>query len=128
MRKLLIILVFTLTSIASMSQNAAGVKAFIEGYKISDTLKIDDLIRIGEISLDNKDLSVVSFTLTFMDRGFLQEYKATSNKLTDEMKTALVSLKSKNMKSVKLLFENIIVRTPQNTKINIGILLYKVKI
>jgi hypothetical protein len=128
MRKIFLVLALALSSFASMSQNGAVVKAYIEGCKISDTLKIDDLIRIGEISVDNKEFSIVSFTLTFLDRGFLQEYKATSNKLTDEMKTALVGLKSKNMKSVKLLFENIIVRTPQNTKSNIGILIYKVKI
>jgi len=128
MKKIILILSIVSTSFATAGQNKDTVQAYIEGYKITDTIRIEDLLRIGGISLNNNQFSIESFSLIFMDRGFLQEFKTTSNKLTDEMKNALTNLKNKNIKSVKILFENIIVRTPQNTKSNIGMLIYKLKL
>ena len=128
MKKLVILLSIISFTIIAIGQNKGTAHAYLEGYKTNDTIRIDDLIRVGEISIDNNSFSVVNFKLVFIDGGFLAEYKSSSNKFTEEMKNALLKLKTRNTKSVKILFEDIIVLTPENTKSNIGILLFKVKI
>jgi hypothetical protein len=128
MNKLFLLLSILSVSLIAFGQNKDSVQAYIEGYKTIDTIQIDNLLRIGEISIDNNDLLIESFSLVFMDYGFLKEFKATSNKLTEEMRSALISLKARNTKSIKILFEDIVVRTPQNKRSNIGILLYRLKI
>lgn len=128
MKKLIISLALLAITSTAICQTKQNIQACIEGYKLSDTIRIDDLIRIGELSLNTQEYSIVGFGFLLMDSGFLKEFKSNSNKLTDEMKSALTDLKTKNMRMVKICFENIIIASPPNNKKNIGALLYRLKV
>jgi hypothetical protein len=128
MKRLITSLAFIAITSAAICQNKQSVQAYIEGYKMTDTIQIDDLLRIGELSLSSKEYSIDGFGFVFMDSGFLKEFKSNSNKLTDEMKSSLTMLKTKNMRVVKICFENITIAIPPDRKSNIGALIYRVKI
>jgi len=128
MKKLIISLTLLFIASTAICQSKQNIQACIEGYKLSDTIQIDDLLRIGELSLNTKEYSIVSFGLVFMGGVFLTEFKSNSNKLTDEMKSALTGLKTKNMKTVKICFENIIIASPPNNRKYLGSLIYRLKV
>ncbi|NVO10905.1 MAG: hypothetical protein HXX16_13150 [Bacteroidales bacterium] len=128
MKKLIISLALLAITSTAICQSKQNIQASIEGYKLTDTIQIDDLLRIGELSLNTKEYSIVSFGLVFMGGVFLTEFKSNSNKLTDEMKNALTDLKTKNIKTIKICFENITIAIPPSKRSNIGALIYRVKI
>ncbi len=128
MKKLIISLALLAITLAAICQTKQNIQARIEGYKLSDTLQIDDLLRIGELSLNTKEYEIVGFGFLLMDSGFLKEFKSESNKLTDEMKSALTDLKGKNMKVIKICFENIIIASPPNNWKYWGSLINKLKV
>ncbi|NOU17512.1 MAG: hypothetical protein HOO91_08135 [Bacteroidales bacterium] len=128
MKKLIISLALLAITSTAICQTKQNIQACIKGYNLTDTIQIDDLIRIGELSLNTKEYSIVGFGLVFMGGVFLTEFKSNSNKLTDEMRSALTGLKGKNMRVIKICFENITIVTPSDNRRNIGALIYRLKI
>lgn len=128
MKKLIISLALLIIASTAICQSKQNIQAYIEGHKLSDTIKIDNLIRIGELSLNTKECSIVGFSFVFIDNGFVKELKSNSNKLTDEMMSALADLKAKNVKMIKICFDNITIAIPPSRRSNIGALIYRVKI
>ena len=128
MKKLVLSFLIVAIPFIANCQNNKAIEALIPGYKQNDTIKIDDFLKIEKLSTNNKDYTIKSFTLIFMDRGFLKEFASTSNKITDEMRNAISSLKDKNIRNVKLYFDNVIIVTPQGKSVMVGSLIYKLKI
>lgn len=114
--------------IASTAVGQTNIEAFLNGYKANDTIAINDFLNIQNLSVSNSDYTVVGFQLNIMDRGFLKEFKSDSDRITQEMMTAIESLKNKNMKTTKIFFENIKVKTPEGKVKIIGGLLHIIKI
>lgn len=113
MKKFIILLLICIISINSMCQDYNSIQVQIRGYKPNDTIAIDDFLNIGELSIDNNVYVIVGFGLDFIDSGFFKEFKSNSNKLTEEMRIAITDLKKRNMKTTKIFFENIKVKSPQ---------------
>jgi hypothetical protein len=128
MKKLLFSLVLMATFFIANCQVKDNVQAQIAGYKYNDTIKIDDFLRIGEISLNSKDYSIESFILSFTYGGFKMEYKSNSKRLTEEMKKELMIYRGKKDIQVLLISLFDISVTKPNTKpIKIGDLIFRVK-
>lgn len=124
---ILLIVFFAISELANCQDNKT-ILAEIRGHKPNDTITIDDFLNIGELSIEKAGYEIVSFGLDFMDSGFFQEFKSNSNKLTEEMRSAITKLKKRNMNVTKIFFENIRVKSPQGMIISGGGLLYVLKI
>lgn len=123
MKRLILILVLCTISFIANCQDKANIQVQIRGYMPFDTIMIDDFLNIGELSINNNDYVIEGFGLDFMDSGFFKEFRSNSNKLTDEMKSAITDLKKRNMKFTKMFFEDIKVKSPQGKTMIIGGLL-----
>ncbi len=128
MRTLILLIAFVAISSIAKCQDNITVQSEIRGYMPNDTIGIDEFLKIGELSIDKAGYDIVSYGLDFMDSGFLQEYKSNSNKLTEEMRSAITNLKKKNMKVTKIFFEDIKIKSPKGIIISGGGLLYVLKI
>lgn len=122
------ILLIVATSLVSIAAGQANAVAFFNGYKANDTITINEFLNIQNLSVSNKDYTIVGFQLNIMDRGFLKEFKSNSDKITPEMKYALENLKNMNMKVTKIFLEDIKVKTPEGKIKTIGGLLHIIKI
>jgi hypothetical protein len=127
MKKLLVLFVFVAACSIAAGQTKEAVKAIIPGYKINDTIKVDDLLFINGITLSNKSYKIISFALAYEDAGYNVRYQAKSNLMTQEMKNGLKKLKNKNYVFTKIYFEDILVKTPQGKQIKINPLIYTLK-
>ena len=84
---------FSLCCIAEymgISQNIDNAQAMIDGYKSKDTIKTADFLKLSEITLNNKDYWIVSFTMLYTFGAYDIEPGSASNKITDVMKGALM--------------------------------------
>lgn len=126
MRKLILLAIAS--CIVSTTSGQTNIEVFLNGHKGSDTIAIDNFLSIQNLSVSNKDYTVAGFQLNIMDRGFLSEFRSSSDKITQEMMNAIEALKNKNMKTTKIFFENIKVKTPEGNVKDIGGLLYIIKI
>ncbi len=126
MRKLILLAIAS--CIVSITTGQTNIEVFLNGHKGNDTIAIDDLLRIQNLSVSNNDYMVVGFQLNIMDRGFLKEFRSSSDKITQEMINAVEALKNKNIKTSKIFFENIKVKMPEGNVKDIGGLLYIIKI
>jgi hypothetical protein len=127
MKKLVFSLFFIAVTLIAICQDNANIKALIAGYKPNDTIRISDCSKLSEISLNNKGYSVVSFTLLFTDNGYDFEYVSSSNKFTNEMKSALSKLILKDNGIKNMIIKDINVQSSQNKKVKIENLIYKLK-
>ncbi len=126
MRKLILLAIAS--CIVSITAGQTNIEVFLNGHKGGDTIAIENFLSIQNLSVSNKNYMVVGFQLNIMDRGFLKEFRSSSDKITQEMMNAIETLKNKNMKTTKIFFENIKVKTPEGNVKDIGGLLYIIKI
>jgi|GEM_PF-5550107 len=126
MRKLILLAIAS--CIVSTTSGQTNIEVFLDGHKGGDTIAIENFLSIQNLSVSNKDYTVAGFQLNIMDRGFLREFRSSSDKITQEMMNAIEALKNKNMKTTKIFFENIKVKTPEGNVKDIGGLLYIIKI
>ncbi|MGE0076922.1 MAG: hypothetical protein AB7S48_03590 [Bacteroidales bacterium] len=126
MKRLILLIIVCSTTSISIGQNS--IQAFLDNYKASDTIAINDFLNIQSLSISNSDYTIAGYQLNIMDRGFLKEFKSDSDKITDEMRDAIENLKGKNIKTTKIFFEDIKVKTPVGKIKNIGGLLHIIKI
>lgn len=126
MKKLILLAIAS--CIVSITAGQTNIEVFLNGHKGNDTIAIDNFLSIQNLSVSNKDYTVAGFQLNIMDRGFLREFRSSSDKITQEMMNAIEALKNKNMKTTKIFFENIKVKTPEGNVKDIGGLLYIIKI
>lgn len=123
----LIILIMA-CSIASTTMGQNNIQVYINGHNGVDTITINEFMNIQHLSINNSNYTITGFQLNIMDRGFLKEFKRDSNEITEEMRNAVGSLKGKNMKTAKIFFEDIKVKTPEGKIKTIGGLLHIIKI
>lgn len=128
MKNLLFSLTLTVFSLVANCQNSDNVEAMIDGYKSKDTIKIADFLKLSELSLNNKDYWIVSFTMLYTDGTYDIELGSSSNKITDAMKRALLNLKDRDTKIHSLIFKDINVQKAQTKKIEISNLICRLKI
>jgi len=126
MRKLILLAIAS--CIVSTTSGQTNIEVFLNGHKGGDTIAIDNFLSIQNLSVSNNDYTVAGFQLNIMDRGFLKEFRSSSDKITQEMMNAIEALKNKNMKTAKIFFENIKVKTREGNVKDVGGLLYIIKI
>jgi hypothetical protein len=128
MKNLVTSILFMTISFIAICQNNDNIKALITGYKENDTIKLDDFLKIKEISLNKNNYTVISFVLVYTDNKYDFMMKGNSNNLNDEMKKRLLNFKNMNRKFLKITLKAITVQTPQNEQIKISPLKYILKI
>jgi hypothetical protein len=131
MKKLLISFAIIAISLIANCQNTDNVQAMIPGYKMKDTIKMVDFLKLSEISLNNKEYSILEFRISFEDNGLFRSYNNNSNnKITDQMKNSLSNIKDKikDRDIIKIYIENITVQKSLGKEINISPLIYNLKI
>lgn len=105
-----------------------NIQTRIPNYKENDTIKLDDLLKIRNIFLCDKNYPVVSFVLVYTYSNYDYMMVSNSNNLTEDMKNRLMKFKNMNVKFLKISFKAITVRTPQNEEIKTRALKYNLKI
>lgn len=117
MKRIITSLVFILIAFIASSQDKNNIKIQMRGYKENDTVRIDDLLKIKDIFLCNKNYPVVSFVFvyTYGLNDFMMI--SNSNNLTEDMKNRLIKFRSMNVAVMKISFKAITVVTPQNEQI-----------
>lgn len=128
MKKEVLSLVFAAMSLFAESQDYLNTHALLAGHQFSDTIKIEDIFKFSEIVLDNKDYSIVSFSLFFRDSGYDYEFRSNSNKITDEMKEALLNIKQRDTKLKIIVFKDIYIQRTKGKVVKIGDSIYKMKL
>jgi hypothetical protein len=93
------------------------ITAQIAGYKLNDTIKIDELIKSGELIPADKS-EIVSFTLLFTYNGSDYKFFSKSGKMTEEMKKALSWIKPAKNEIRIIIFKDITIET-ENKERNI---------
>jgi beta-lactamase regulating signal transducer with metallopeptidase domain len=104
------------------------VQAVITGYKMNDTIKMADFLKLSEISLNNREYSVLSFQLAFEDNGIDFIAHSNSNKITEEQKNIFLKRKDKTKDIIRIYIERIKVQQSQGNIIDIPPLIYSLKI
>jgi len=128
MKKKVLSLVFATMSLFAESQDYLNTHALLAGHQFSDTIKIEDIFKFAEIVLDNKDYSIVSFSLFFRDSGYDYEFRSNSNNITDEMKEALLNIKQRDTKLKIIVFKDIYIQRTKGRVVKIGDSIYKLKL
>jgi len=124
MKKLLIFFALVAISFAANCQNNVKVQAMIAGYKINDTIKVADFLKLTEISLNNKEYSIVSFELSFDAKGYKISTESTSNKITDQMKSSFSKNLPNQMDMIRIYIEKIVVQKPKSKSFIVEPLVY----
>jgi len=127
MKKILTIIAFATISAIAFCQTKEAVQPQLEGYKQNDTVKFDDFIKNGKLTVNSEEYKVVGFTLMVW-AGFVQEYKSDSCTITDEMRKVLEELKSKGFKTSKIYFHDIKIKNSKGKIKTTGDLIYKLKL
>jgi hypothetical protein len=127
MKKHLLSLVFLAATLFANSQSNANVRAMIPGYKTNDTIKIADFLKLTEISLSNKEYSIVRFTLAFSDGLYDYEEVSDSNKITDKMKSALSKVQLHDSKPRHIVIKEISIQSSKNMSQKLENLVYIIK-
>jgi hypothetical protein len=108
------------------------VQAMITGYKMNDTIKMADFLKLSEISLNNREYSVLSFQLAFDENddknGISYIAHSNSNKITEEQKNIFSKRKDKTKDIIRIYIESIRAQNSQGKIIDIPPLIYSLKI
>ena len=85
---LLTLIIFTANFAKSQESLSKGmssdnVKVSIKGYNANDTIKLDDFLRLSELSLNNKNYSIASYRFSYTKHGLTSEVYAKSNEFSD---------------------------------------------
>ena len=127
MKNILFSFVLVTISLFANCQKNSDIQALIAGYKQHDTIPIADLLKVTELSLDNKDYTIASFTTTVMTQGYANSETTKSNKITDKTKKLFVDLKKNKVEINTVYFEDIIILSPNNEEKTIGTLVYRIR-
>jgi len=139
MKNILFILVFMTISFFVNCQDTAVCHASLGNYNSSDTILLDDFVKLSELSLSSSEYSIVSYNAEFVaQEGYTVLLKGNSNTITQEIKDLLLS-RAVNMKKsppyfpghdpncFRFFFTDIIVKSTENNEVNIGYLMCKLK-
>jgi hypothetical protein len=99
----------------------------LTGYKMNDTIKIADFLKLSEVTTDDKEYSITSFNMTFYDGSSLVSSDSNSNKITDEMKNGLSNRKGKDSKFFILYIQRITAIKSQNEIVRVPALAYHIQ-
>jgi hypothetical protein len=124
MKKLFLNLALIAVSLIANSQNNVNIRAMIAGYKTNDTIKIADFLKLTEITLNNKEYSIVKFTLFFSDGLSDYEEVSNSNKITDKMKSGLSKVQMHDSKPRHIVIKDISAQSSQNKSLKLENLVY----
>jgi hypothetical protein len=127
MKKLFLFLAFIAVSLIASSQSNVNIRAMIPGYKTNDTIKIADFLKLTEITLNNKEYSIVKFTLFFSDGLSDFEEVSNSNKITDKMKSGLSRVQMHDSKPRHIVIKDISVQSSQDKNLKLENLVYIIK-
>jgi hypothetical protein len=127
MKKLLLSLTFIAVTLIAGSQSNDNFRAMIPGYKTNDTIKIADFLKLTEITLNNKEYSIVKFTLLFSDGVSDYEEISNSNKITDKMKSILSKIQLHDSKPRHIVIKDISAQSNQNKNLKLENLVYIIK-
>lgn len=127
MRKIVLFFIIIAGSVIANCQDNNNLKATIAGYKPNDTIRIADCLKLSEITLNNKDYKVLSYTLFYSDNGYDYEIVAKSPKITDEMKNALSKISLKANQTKFFAIKDIKVLSAKKEQIKIDKVLYGLK-
>lgn len=127
MKKIFVSLAFIAVSLIASSQSNVNLQAMIPGYKNNDTIKIADFLKMSEITLNNKEYSIVKFTLFFTDGVSDYEEVSNSNKITDKMKSGLSRVQTHDSKPRHIVIKDISVQSSQNKNLKLDNLVYIIK-
>jgi hypothetical protein len=127
MKKLLLSLTFIAVTLIAGSQSNANFRAMIPGYKTNDTIKIADFLKLTGITVNNKEYSIVKFTLFFSDGLSDYEEVSNSNKITDKMKSALSKIQLHDSKPRHIVIKDISVQSSKNKSLKLENLVYIIK-
>jgi len=119
MRNTLFSFLLVTISLFANCQKNSNIQALIEGYKPHDTIPIVEFLKTTELSLDNKDYTIASFTTTVMIQGYANSVASKSNKITDETKKLFENLKKNKLKINTIYFEDITILSPINEELKI---------
>jgi hypothetical protein len=120
MKKILTFLILISITITAICQEKDNIQIRIPGFRENDTIKLDDLLKMKDVFLCNKNYPVVSFVLVYNYSNFDYMMISNSNSLTEDMKKRLLGFKDRNVKFLKISFKAITVITPQNEQIKTG--------
>lgn len=90
------------TDTIQKTQQIQGPVATVAGI-INGVISKNALLKVDSLSCSEKNITIVSFTMTINKNGNLYELNSANNMLTAEMKKSINELESGN----KLYFENI---------------------
>jgi hypothetical protein len=127
MKKLLLSLAFITVTLIAGSQSNVNFQVMIPGYKTNDTIKIADFLKLTELTLNNKEYSIVKFTLAFTDGVSDYEEVSNSNKITDKMKNGLSKVQLHDSKPRHIVLKDITVQSSQNKDLKLENLVYIIK-
>ena len=119
---------FIVISLYADCQDYLNIHALIAGHQSSDTIRMDDIFRFSEILLDNKEYSIVSFTMHFSDSGYDYDNSSYSNRITDDMKKDLLSIKEPDTKFKIIVFKDIFIQKAKGRILKIGDSVYKLRL
>jgi len=128
MKRIVAFLMLIAITFIAVCQVKDNIQTRIPNYKENDTIKLDDLLKIRNIFLCDKNYPVVSFVLVYTYSNYDYMMVSNSNNLTEDMKNRLMKFKNMNVKFLKISFKAITVRTPQNEEIKTRALKYNLKI
>jgi len=129
MKKILLALTVLTITIFANGQDKNKVQAMLPGYKPNvDTIELADFLKISDLVLNDNKYSILGFDFTFTHDGYETTLHCHSSKLTDNIKDSIIKSKEKNIKIIKIYFENIVVKSKDDLNIKISPIFYNIKI
>jgi hypothetical protein len=128
MKRFILSLAFAAITLLVVCQDKVSYQAQVSNYRENDTIKLEDLLKLKDIFTINKNCPVLSFVLVYNYGNYDFMMIGKSNSLTDDMKNRLTKFKSMKVKSLKITFKAITIKTPLNEEIKLKPLKYCLKI
>jgi hypothetical protein len=108
MKKLILFILSAVLSVNLPAQKIDNLVAIvIPGINTTNTVKLDDLLKISSFPASKEGYKITSFTISFTDKGVAVESTSTSNAITEDMRIVLGKIKDAKLDPVKLTFSNI---------------------
>jgi hypothetical protein len=123
---LLTVFIMAFCHIANCQDNS-NLIATIAGYKSNDTIRISDCSELSEITLNNKDYSVISFTMFYSDSGYDLEIGSNSSMITDQMRNVLSKTKLKQNETKFFAIKDIRAQSAKSGQVKINDLYFRLK-
>jgi hypothetical protein len=110
------------------SPDKTKVYASLEGFKKNAIISRTDFMKVSEISLSDKEYTIVSFSVTVLVNGMDLTQNGKSNKITEDMKKAILDLRDDESEYATLIIKKIIAKSNQGKTIKIRNLVFKLKL